>query len=93
MKKTRAGKRLELRLLKMPFEQMLRALMAIDDLDVHLLARIETEGTPQDFQLFQSRLAARRKTRWQFVELRVQLEAEATGPSFGAKYDSNPSIH
>ena len=63
----------------MPFDRMLAALKAIENLDAYLLGRIEKEGPPDLFSEVQSAVAQRREVRDRFVTLRLLLEG-ATMP-------------
>jgi hypothetical protein len=71
------GEPLEYRLLRMPFNQMLDALEAINDLDELLLEQLKSEGCVDQLTEWRQKVISRKQVRQQFIEFRIALECGA----------------
>ena len=65
---------LEVKLMKMPFRQMLDALSAIDELDQYLFSRLDEIPCTNEAERMLAQIGKRRVDREKFINLRMALE-------------------
>lgn len=81
---------LEMKLLKMPFERMVDAVKAIEDLDELLLWKLEEEK-PEDWEQQRQKVFIRKEKRFEFIAFRVALELGIDFPPKRTAY--SPDVH
>ena len=66
------------RLLLLPLPKLVEALMAFQDLDHYLIARVEEEGTPEQIAEAHGKVRARAVKRNQLLSYRLSIQSDGT---------------